>query len=68
MKYYVSKSFMRKLTVEVMGIETELELTNDNGMVDCLPIYKTKEQAKKTYPNHEIFEIETMGKELSEEE
>lgn len=30
---------------------------NDNGLFGMLPVFNTKEQAEKLYPNSQLFEV-----------
>ena len=46
-KIYAVMALKKSITVEVLGMNRELDLTFAEGMLGCMPIFETEESAKE---------------------
>lgn len=57
---YMSMAVKKSLTLNIMGVDQELPLDYEEGMIGMAPVFETYEEAKKAYPGHSVMAVEVL--------
>lgn len=58
---YMVSSLKRTITVEVLGLQRETDLTFADGMIGVLPVFESREQAEQYAEGAEVLELKYVA-------